>query len=130
PRLFVHTHLLPVARFQLLEQFGLVAVPLTQLFRRRDVLEPGAHPRVVFAYSPRPDAVDEEPAAVIGACIGVDPRHPHGLRGAHLPKIAPAESRAPHQWPCVSLDSRRSAAVSGGSSEPAGCPTQGELSVN
>ena len=49
--------LLAVSRGELIETLGLVVVPLAQFFRRRNIFEPGTHPRIVFAEASRPQPV-------------------------------------------------------------------------
>ena len=77
-----------VARGEFVEPVGPMAVPLAQLLRRRDILAPDTHPRVIFAHSARPNAIDQDPLAVVGTGTFVDPRYPDPLPGAHIARLA------------------------------------------
>src|SRR6185312_1145863 len=77
-----------VARSELVEPFGPVLIPLAEVLRRRNLLAPDTHPRVVPADSAGPDSIDQHALALVGADVVVDPRHPDPALGAHMSRVA------------------------------------------
>lgn len=71
-----------VARREFVEPFRLMVVPLTQFLGRRNVFAPDSDAWVILADPSRPDAIDQDALAVVGADVFVDPRGPDlALRG-------------------------------------------------
>src|SRR5215211_559823 len=76
---------LAVTAAELLEPFGVVAVPLAQLCRRGDLLAPLVEAGLVLGQPSRPDAVDQDSGPVVWLRLIVGSAHPYIRLVAHSP---------------------------------------------
>src|SRR5829696_3197936 len=76
---------LAVTAAEVFEPFGVVAVPLAQLCRRGDLLEPLVEAGLVLGQPSRPGAVDQQPGPVLWLRLIVDSAYPYIWLVTHSP---------------------------------------------
>src|SRR5271166_3739031 len=86
-----------VAAAEVLESGGVMAVPLAQFSRRRDVLAPVIEGRPGLGQPPRPDAVHQDPGAVAQLWLVIHPAYlNHSSR--HVLPPPPIEPAVQSSW--------------------------------